>query len=155
LLLLTGSGIDDARLSAVAAKVLPTTNITFRSAVLADLASAPLQHGAGLIMLLTILTAAGLGLGTLVIGLALGSAERELTLARLTIMGHEKPLRLLIAEAMPAVLAAAVAGLACALALPALTGPALDLSVFTGAGSVDAIIRQYGFDGIDIDLTGT
>jgi hypothetical protein len=119
-------------------------------AVLASPAAA-----AGLIMLLTILTAAALGLGTLVIGLALGSAERELTLARLTTMGHEKPLRLLVAETLPAVLAAAVAGLACALALPALTGPALDLSVFTGAGSVDAIIRQYGFDGIDIDLTGT
>ena len=135
LLLLTGSGIDDARLSAVAAKVLPATNITFRSAVLADLASAPLQHSAGLIMLLTIFTAAGLGLGTLVIGLALGSAERELTLARLTTMGHEKPLRLLIAEAMPAVLAAAAAGLVCALALAPLTGPALDLAVFTGTGT--------------------
>ncbi|MGA2829987.1 MAG: hypothetical protein ABSF03_28205 [Streptosporangiaceae bacterium] len=135
LLLLTGSGINDARLSAVVAKVLPPTNVTFRSAALTALAGAPLQHDAGLIMLLTILTAAALGLGTLVIGLALGSAERELTLARLTTMGHEKPLRLLVAETLPAVLAAAVAGLACALALPALTGPALDLSVFTGTGA--------------------
>jgi putative ABC transport system permease protein len=36
---------------------------------------------------------------------------------------------------MPAVLAAAAAGLACALALPWLVGPALDLSVFTGTGT--------------------
>jgi len=135
LLLLTGSGIDEARLSAVAARVLPATNITFRSAVLATLAGAPLQHSADLTMLLTILTAAALGLGTLVIGLALGSAERELTLARLTTMGHEKPLRLLVTEAMPAVLAAAAAGLICALALPPLIGPALDLGVFTGTGT--------------------
>ena len=47
---------------------------------------------------LTILAAAGLGLCTLVIALALGSAERELTLARLTTMGHDKPLRLLVTE---------------------------------------------------------
>ncbi len=135
LLLLTGSGIDQTRLSAVAGKVLPGASVTFRSAALAALAGAPLQHGAGLIMLLTLLTAAGLGLCTLVVGLALGSAERELTLARMTTMGHEKPLRLLVTEAMPAVLAAAAAALVCALVLPGLTGPALDLSVFTGSGT--------------------
>ena len=72
LLLLTGSGIDGARLSAVVAKELPGAATTFRSAALAALAGAPLQHGAGLIMLLTILAAAGLGLCTLVIALALG-----------------------------------------------------------------------------------
>ena len=108
-LLLTGSGIDGARLSAVVAKELPGATTTFRSAALAALAGAPLQHGAGLIMLLTILAAAGLGLCTLVIALALGSAERELTLARLTTMGHDKPLRLLVTEVLPAVLAAAAA----------------------------------------------
>jgi hypothetical protein len=132
LLLLTGPGIDGARLSAVAGRELPEATTTFRSAALAALAGAPLQHGAGLIMLLTVLAAAGLGLCTLVIGLALGSAERELTLARLTTMGHDKPLRLLVTEVLPAVLAAAVAGLACALVLPGLAGPALDLYVFTG-----------------------
>ena len=132
LLLLTGSGIDGARLSAVVAKELPGATTMLRSAALAALAGAPLQHGAGLIMLLTILAAAGLGLCTLVIALALGSAERELTLARLTTMGHDKPLRLLVTEVLPAVLAAAAAGLACALVLPRLAGPALNLYVFTG-----------------------
>jgi hypothetical protein len=62
-------------------------------------------------------------------------AGRELTLARLTTMGHDRPIRLVLTEAMPAVLAAAAAGLACALALPWLVGPALDLSVFTGTGT--------------------
>jgi hypothetical protein len=37
-------------------------------------------------------------------------------------------------EKAPALLAAAVAGTACALVLPALTASALNLSVFTGAG---------------------
>jgi len=131
-LLLTGSGIGTARLSAAAAAALPGAAVTFRSAVLAGLAAAPLQHSAGLVLLLTILTAAGLAVCTLIIGLALGSADRELTLARLATMGLRRPLRLLVAEAMPAVLAAAAAGLACALALPPLAGPALNLYVFTG-----------------------
>ena len=134
-LLLTGSGIDLARLNAVAARYLPTATATFRSQVLASLADAPLQHGAGLIMLLTALAAAGLGLCTLVFGLALGAEERELTLARLTTMGHDRPVTLVLAEAMPAVLAAAAAGVACALALPRLVGSAVDLAVFTGQGT--------------------
>jgi hypothetical protein len=134
-LLLAGPHIDQAALSAVVSRQLPIASITSRSAILASLAGAPLQHGAGLIMLLSILAAAGLGLGTLIMGLALGSADRELTLARLTTMGHDRPIRLVLTEAMPAVLVAAAAGLACALALPRLVGPALDLSVFTGTGT--------------------
>ncbi|HEX3308762.1 MAG TPA: hypothetical protein VHS32_21145, partial [Streptosporangiaceae bacterium] len=39
---------------------------------------------------------------------------------------------LVMAEAMPAVLAAVVAGLACALVLPIVIGSAIDLSAFTG-----------------------
>jgi putative ABC transport system permease protein len=134
-LLLTGSGIDLNRLNAVGARDLPTATATFRSQVLAGLAGAPLQHGAGLIMLLAALAAAGLGLCTLVFGLALGAGERELTLARLTTMGHDRPVALVLAEAMPAVLAAAAAGVACALALPRLVGSAVDLAVFTGQGT--------------------
>ena len=134
-LLLTGTGIDLTRLNAVAARYLPTASATSRAQVLAGLTGAPLQHGADLIMLLTVLAAAGLGLCTLVFGLALGAEERELTLARLTTMGHEQPVRLVLAEAMPAVLAAAVAGTACALALPRLVGYAVNLAVFTGQGT--------------------
>jgi putative ABC transport system permease protein len=133
-LLLTGTSIDLTRLSAVAKQYLPTAGATLRSQVLAGLTGAPLQRGADLIMLLTVLAAAGLGLCTLVFGLALGAGERELTLARLTTMGYERPVRLVLAEAMPAVLAAAAAGVVCALALPRLVGSAVDLTVFTGQG---------------------
>jgi putative ABC transport system permease protein len=130
--LVTGSGIDDAQLTAVAGKVIPGNVTTFRSTVLAALTSSPLQHGAALIIVLTIAATAAFGLLIVILGLALGSADRELTLARLTVMGHERAAGLVIAEAMPAVLAAVAAGAACALVLPRLIGSSIDLSAFTG-----------------------
>jgi len=115
--------------------VIPGSIITYRSSVLASLADSPLQHGAGLIIALTDLTAAAFGLFIVVLGLALGSAERALTLARLTVMGHQRAAGLVLAEAMPAVLAAVVAGAACALLLPPVIGSSIDLSAFTGTGT--------------------
>lgn len=44
-------------------------------------------------------------------------------------------IRLTLLEVGPALLAAAVAATGCALALPGLLAPALDLSVFTGSGA--------------------
>jgi putative ABC transport system permease protein len=134
-LLMTGPHLAEARTSAVAGRLLPLVTVTYRSAVLAGLTGAPIQHSAALILLLAVVAAALLGLCTLVIGLALGAADRAVTLARLTTMGLEQPLLLLVAEALPALLAAALAALACALALPGLAGPALSLSVFTGSAA--------------------
>ena len=71
--------------------------------------------------------------------LALGAAGRELTFARLNVMGHAHGGRLALTETLPAVLAAAAAGLACALTLPALVGSAINLSVFTSSGGVVAL----------------
>ncbi|MDQ2814334.1 MAG: hypothetical protein M3Z75_21320, partial [Actinomycetota bacterium] len=139
MVLVTGSAIDDAELTAVAGKVMPGSLPVFRSAVLAALADSPLQHGALLIVVLTIVAAAAFGLFIVILGLALGSAERELTLARLTIMGHERATRLVMTEAMPAVLAAVLAGALCAVLLPHLIGSSIDLSAFTGTGA------QVGF----------
>jgi putative ABC transport system permease protein len=133
--LVNGSAIDQAQLSAVASKVIPGNTINFRTAVLASLASSPLQHGATLIIVLTIAAAAAFGLFIVILGLALGSAERELTLARLSVMGHERATRLVMAEAMPAVLAAIVAGAVCALVLPRAIGSSIDLSAFTGTSA--------------------
>jgi hypothetical protein len=48
-------------------------------------------------------------------------------------MGHERPTGFALAEVMPAVLAAVVAGAVCALVLPHLIGSALDLAGFTAA----------------------
>ena len=80
----------------------------------------------------TILTVAA---PLVILALALGSAERERTLARLTVMGHERDTSLVMAEAMPAVLTAVVAGAVCAVVLPHLIGSAIDLSAFTGASA--------------------
>jgi putative ABC transport system permease protein len=107
--------------------------------VLKSLTAAPLARSADLLMLLTILAAAGLGLGTVMMGLALGAAQRRRTLARMTTMGLDRPIGLVVTEAMPAVLAAAGAGLVCALVLPGLVGPALNLAVFTGSGEPVAV----------------
>jgi len=134
-LIATGSAINHARLIAAANHAIPGNVTTFRTQVLASLDSSPLQHGAGLIITLTIAVAAALGLLVVILSLALGSAERGMTLARLTVMGHERPAGLVIAEAMPAVLAAVAAGVACALVLPTAIGSAIDLSAFTGTST--------------------
>jgi putative ABC transport system permease protein len=134
MVLVTGSSINEARLSAVVAAQIPGALTRFRSAVLAGLVNSPLQHGAVLVVTLTVAAATGFGLFILVLGLALGTADRELTLARLTVMGHERATGFVLAEVMPAVLAAVLAGAVCALVLPHLIGSALDLSGFTGAG---------------------
>src|SRR5262249_14470910 len=98
MLLATGSGINQDRLTAVANPVIPNNILALRTSVLAALAGSPLQHGAGLIITLIIAAAAALGLFIVILGLALGSAERGLTLARLTVMGHDRTTGLVMAE---------------------------------------------------------
>jgi putative ABC transport system permease protein len=134
-ILVAGSAIDDSQLSAVVNKLLPAATVTFRSAVLASLSSSPLQHGASLVVVVVVVAAAALGLFIVILGLALGSAERDLTLARLAVMGHERDTSLVMTEALPAVVAAIVAGAVCAAVLPRLIGSSVDLSAFTGTGA--------------------
>jgi putative ABC transport system permease protein len=133
--LVAGSSIDEAQLSAVAGNVIPDSSIVVRSAVLASLSGSALQHGATLIITLTIATAAAFGLFIVMLGVALGSAERELTVARMAVMGHERATWLVIAEALPAVVAAVAAGAACAVLLPRAFGSSIDLSAFTGTSA--------------------
>ena len=135
LVLVTGSAIDEAQLTAVAGQWIPGGLITFRSQVLASLASSPLQHGAGFVIVFTYAAAAAFGLFIVILGLALGAAERELTLARLTVLGHGRATRLVMTEALPALLAAVLAGTACALLLPHVIGSSIDLSAFTGTSA--------------------
>jgi hypothetical protein len=114
---------------------MPGALIRFRSTVLSGLVNSPLPHGAVLVVTLTVAAATGFGLFILVLGLELGSADRELTLARLTVMGHERPTGVVLAEVMPAVLAAVLAGAVCAFVLPHLIGSTLDLSGYTGTAT--------------------
>jgi putative ABC transport system permease protein len=130
---LTGSGINRARLNTVLHDSRPAgwTSI-FRSDVLSGLTGAPLQHGAFLLFTLAVALAAVLGLAVMFLELALGTAEREATLARLATMGlrEGQRARVVALEVLPAVIAAAVAAWACALVLPRVVAPSIDLSVF-------------------------
>jgi len=134
-LLLTGSDIDSARLSAVLREKLPGAATTIRSDIVKGLAGAPLQHGTFVLFELALIAAAALGLAVMLLELALGAAERETTLARLAAMGlsEGQRVRVVVLEVLPAVIAAAVAAAACAVVLPRLVAPSLDLSVFTGS----------------------
>jgi putative ABC transport system permease protein len=134
-LLLAGASIDRTRLTAVVREKVAGGVTTSRSAVLAALAGGPLQRGAFRLFSLALVFAAILGLAVLLLELALGAADREATLARLAAMGlgERQRAQVVALEVLPPVLAAAAAAGACALALPPVLAPALDLSVFTGS----------------------
>ncbi len=135
-LLLTGPGIDRARLTAVMKDDLPPGGgAIFRSDVFNGLAGAPLQHGAFTLLTISVGLAAILGIAVMFLELALGTADREATLARLATMGlgERQRARVVAVEVLPAVLAAALAAWACALVLPRVVSPAIDLSVFTSS----------------------
>jgi putative ABC transport system permease protein len=152
--LITGNGIDRTQLNRVIAATLPTFTTVYRADVLASLTQSPLLHGAITLMLLTAVVAAAFALLNLILGLALGAAERDLTLARLTVMGVPHSSRLALTETIPAILAAIIASVACVLALPALTAGALDLSVFTSSNLVTtaapAVILRPDFTSVGL-----
>ena len=149
-ILLTGANIDQARLAAVLAADLPGAQATVRGQLLAQLTQAPLQHGVFAAFAMAIAASAVLGLTVLLLVLALGAASREQTLARLATMGLSARQRawLVLLEVGPAVLAAAIAGAACALLLPGTLGPVIDLSAFTGAGTP----VSFGPDALSVGL---
>jgi putative ABC transport system permease protein len=134
-ILLTGGSIDRTRLNAVVERLLPGGQTTFRADALSALSDGPLQHGAFTLFTLAVGVAAILGLAVMLLELALGTSEREATLARLATMGLGEGQRAWVValEVLPAVIAAAVAAWACALALPPVLAPDVDLSVFTGS----------------------
>ena len=136
LMLLTGPSIDMTRLHAAVQATMPVAGapvITTRSLALQALTGAPLQQGTFLLFTLAIAYAAALALAVMLLELALGAADRELTTARLATMGltEGQRVRLVAVEVIPSIAASAVAAAACAIALPPLLAPAIDLSVFT------------------------
>jgi len=136
LMLLTGPSIDMTRLRAAVKATMPgadAPDITTRAFALQGLAGAPLQQGTFLLFTLSIAFAAALALAVMLLELALGAADREVTTARLATMGltEGQRVRLVAVEVIPSIAASAVAAAACAIALPPLLAPAIDLSVFT------------------------
>jgi hypothetical protein len=147
LMLLTGSSINMTRLNAVVQPTAPgayTPSITTRSAALRALTQAPLQQGTFLLFTLAIAYAAALALAVMLLQLALGSADRELTTARLATMGltEGQRVRLVALEVVPSIAASAAAAAACAIALPRLLAPAIDLSVFTQSQAATPLLAQ-------------
>lgn len=92
-----------------------------------------MPHGGSVTFAQGTAAAGGFALLVLALMLVLTARPRELTLARLTTMGLDaaQARRIAAAETLPAILAAAVGGSVCALALVPLVGPALDLAAFT------------------------
>lgn len=137
LMLVVGPHLDGSRLEAVGHRDLPGAVVTLRAAELASLTTAPLPNSAYAAIAAGSLAAAGLALLILLIALLLGAYPRELTLARLRVMGlgARQARWLVVAEVLPQVVAAAVGGVVCALALAPLVGPSIDLSSFTGTGA--------------------
>ena len=141
LMLLTGPSIDMTRLRAAvqaSTQGTDTPAITTRSLALQELTEAPLQQGTFLLFTLATAYAAALALAVMLLELALGTADRELTTAQLATMGltEGQRVRLVALEVVPAIAASAVAAAACAIALPRLVAPAIDLSVFTHSQAV-------------------
>ena len=136
LMLLTGPSIDMTRLHAAVRATMRSADapaVTTRSLALHGLTVAPLQQGTFLLFTLAVAYAAALALAVMLLELALGAADRELTTARLATMGltEGQRVRLVAVEVIPSIAASAVAAAACAIALPPLLAPAIDLSVFT------------------------
>jgi len=126
--------LDTAALIATAHRSVPGSQVALRSQVLAGIAGAPLPHGGFVTFAQGAGAAAGLSLLVLALALVLSARSREMTLARLATMGlgSAQSRRVTIVETLPAILAAIVGGVACALALVPLVGPSVNLAAFTG-----------------------
>jgi putative ABC transport system permease protein len=133
--ILIAGNVDQAALDSVVSSALPQATVAFHASTLASLTDAPLIHAAALLMTMTVVACSLFAVVSLLFGLALGARERQATLARLAVMGYQRDTRFVLVNALPALLAAAAAAIACTLTLPTLVGSALNLSVFTGSSA--------------------
>jgi putative ABC transport system permease protein len=131
---ITGPRLDTPALISVVHRAVPGAQITLRSRLLAAISGAPLPHGGYVAFAQGAAAAGALSLLILLLMLVLSARSREITLARLITMGlgRDQSRRITAVESVPAILAAAVGGAACALILVPLVGPAVDLAAFTG-----------------------
>ena len=137
LLLVGGSGLNGAQLTAAVSRALPGASVTLRATALAALTTAPVLQAAQTALTQGLAAAAGFGVLVLLLSLLLTAQSREITLAALATMGLRRwqAQLLLAAETLPPVVAAAIGGVACAWLLVPLVGPSLNLAAFSGTGS--------------------
>jgi putative ABC transport system permease protein len=152
LMLITGPRLDGAALTSAAHRLVSGSVVTLRATALAGLADSPLPRGTYLGYAAGLGAAAGFSVVVLLLDLALGAEERKMTLARLATMGMSagQARRLTLMETLPAVLVAALAAVAGALVLVPLTGPVLNLSVFTGSAASVPIRPGWAALGVPI-----
>ena len=141
LLLVAGSALDAAQLTAVVHSGLPGGSVTLRAPALAALSTAPVPQAAQTALTQGMAAAAGFGALVLLLSLLLTASTREMTLARLATMGLRRwqAQLVLAAETLPPVVAAAIGGIGCAWLLAPLIGPSLDLAALSGTGSAVAV----------------
>ncbi|MGW6919350.1 hypothetical protein ACWGB8_36880 [Kitasatospora sp. NPDC054939] len=110
--------------------------------LVAELAGDPLQRSAERLFWASVLGAGGFALLAVLLTLLRAAPERVALLARLRTMGlrPRQGLALILAEALPQALVAALGGGLAALAAVALLGPAIDLGTLVGA-PVDVVLR--------------
>jgi len=136
-LLVVGQSINQQALRTAVTRPGTAPTVVFRSRLLAGLEDAPLQYGAYVALGLGAGAAGCCGLLVLLLSLLLSASAREVALARMSTMGlSTRQGRVLgLVELAPQLVGVLAGGLACAVALVPLTGPALSLSVFTGSGA--------------------
>jgi putative ABC transport system permease protein len=141
-LLVVGSAVDGAALAAaVRSWHVRGAVVTLRSAFLAELERAPLARDAYAELAVGGVAAAVGCMLVLLLTLMLSAQSRQLTLARANTMGMSMAQArwLALVEALPQILSVVIGGLACALVLVPVIGPALVLSVFTGSATSVAV----------------
>ena len=133
-ILVSGSGIDEAKLAAVlSARHLPAT-ATYRADIVNQLSSAPLEGMARFGYLIGILAAGCFGVCGILLSLTMSAAARDRRLMLLSTLGltPRQARGVALAETTPLAAATVLGGLLAAAALPAVFGSSLNLSVFTG-----------------------
>ncbi|HWG26983.1 hypothetical protein [Actinospica sp.] len=134
-ILLSGNGIDEAKVAAALARTVPGDNrVTYRTDALDRLSHLPLSGLAAFGYVLGLVAAGCFGICGILIALALTAAPRA---RRLTLLGTlglspRQARGIALAETAPLAASTALGGLLAALALPVVFGSALNLTVFTG-----------------------
>ncbi|MFC9294960.1 hypothetical protein ACFTWH_23545 [Streptomyces sp. NPDC057011] len=121
--------------AALPAGVADKYQVRTSATAVADLSTDPLQHSAERLFWASVAGAAGFALLAVLLTLVRAAPERAALLARLRTMGlrPRQGLALILAEALPQTVVAAVGGALSAAAAVALLGPAVDLSSLVGA----------------------
>lgn len=140
-ILVSGGGIDEAKLAAVLDARKLSASTVYRSDVVNQLSTAPLEGMAEFGYLLGILAACCFGVCGILLSLTLTAGARDRRLMLLGTLGltPRQARGVALAETTPLAAATVLGGLLAAAALPAVFGSSLNLSVFTGLSGASAL----------------